>query len=69
MTTSATDELMGAITELKSLFPDWRLGQLIANLILTAGQDSEGAIWDVEDDQLLRAAQKLIEQNATRREA
>ena len=36
---SPTDELVDALTELRVLFPDWRLGQLIANLVTAAGGD------------------------------
>ena len=60
------DELLAAITHLQSLFPDWRMGQLMANLTQATGNDGEGAIWDVEDDELLAAAQRLIERNRVR---
>jgi hypothetical protein len=64
--TIANDELLGALPELRTLFPDWRFGQLIANLALAAGRDGDGAIWDVEDEQLLAAARRLIERNRER---
>lgn len=65
MTTN--DELMEALAELRLLFPAWRMGQLIANLTLAAGRD--GAIWDVEDEQLLDAARGLVERNRSREAA
>ncbi len=62
--TTTSDDLMEALTELRHLFPDWRIGQLIANVTMAAGQD--GAIWQVEDAQLLEAARRLIERNRIR---
>jgi hypothetical protein len=45
-------ELLEAVAELCEKHPNWRLGQLIANVAGWADQD----IWDVEDEQLLAAA-------------
>jgi hypothetical protein len=45
------------------------MGQLVANLTQAAGRDREGAIWDVEDDELLAAARRLIERNRSRQVA
>ncbi|REJ91328.1 MAG: hypothetical protein DWQ34_08955 [Planctomycetota bacterium] len=66
MTTSATDELLDAISELRTLFPDWRMGQLIANLVQAAGGSEPHNIWDIEDAQLLAAARQLIDGNRSR---
>lgn len=64
---SSTDhDLITAITELRELFPEWRMGQLIANLVQAAGCDQDGAIWNVDDQQLLDAARRLIERNRSR---
>ena len=63
---SETEELIAALSELRGLFPDWRMGQLIANLVMAAGGADAGAIWDIEDEQLLAAAQRLIERNRHR---
>jgi hypothetical protein len=51
------------------LFPDWRMGQLVANLVTAAGGTDAAAIWDMEDEQLLAAAHRLIERNSGRRVA
>jgi hypothetical protein len=67
MTTAVGDELMGALAELRALFPDWRVGQLVASLVQAAGRDGDGAVWEVEDEQLLAAARRLIERNQGRR--
>jgi hypothetical protein len=53
-------ELLEAIAELRRRYPDWRLGQLIANVAGWADQE----IWDVEDEQLLAAAQLHLRQLA-----
>ncbi len=64
MTQILDDELLSAMAELRELFPDWRMGQLLANLLQAAGRD--GAIWDVEDHELLATAQRLIARNQQR---
>jgi len=66
MSLSQTDELLEAISELRLLFPDWRMGQLVANLVTAAGGMDAGAIWDMEDEKLLAAARRLVERNRGR---
>jgi len=50
-------DLLAAIAELSRRYPDWRFGQLIANVAGWADQE----IWDVEDGQLLAAAQAHLQ--------
>jgi hypothetical protein len=69
MKVAVSDELIEAIAELRGLFPDWRMGQLVANVVMAAGGTDPGAIWEREDDQLLAAARRLIERNRARRTA
>lgn len=64
MTTTVADELMAALAELRVLFPDWRVGQLVASLAMAAGRD--GQVWEVEDAELLTAARRLLERNRAR---
>lgn len=66
MNVSTAEELIGAITELRALFPDWRLGQLVANLVTAAGGTDAAAIWNLEDEQLLTAARRLSDRNRGR---
>jgi hypothetical protein len=66
MSISVAEELIEAIAELRKLFPDWRMGQLVANLVTAAGGMDASAIWDMEDDKLLAAARRLIERNRGR---
>lgn len=66
MSVTTSEELIGALGELHVLFPEWRVGQLVANLVTAAGGPDAGAIWDIEDQQLLAAAHRLIERNRER---
>jgi hypothetical protein len=66
MSASVGEELIEAISELRALFPDWRMGQLVANLVMAAGLTEPSDIWDVEDERLLGAARQLIEHNRAR---
>lgn len=50
-------DLLAAIAELSRRYPDWRFGQLVANVAGWADRE----IWDVEDEQLLLAAQAHLQ--------
>ena len=52
------EELLTLIASLSQRYPEWRLGQLLANIAGWADQE----IWDVEDEQLLEAAGTHISQ-------
>jgi len=58
MNSETRDELLAAIAQLSHRYPNWRLGQLIANVAGWADQE----IWDVEDEQMLAAAQSHLDQ-------
>ena len=45
-------ELLNALAELGEYFPDWRLGQTLANLALAAGRGEPSGVWDLEDDEV-----------------
>ena len=60
------EDLLTALAELGRLFPDWRMGQMLANLALSAGRPDAGAIWDLEDHEALEAARRLIERHRDR---
>jgi hypothetical protein len=64
MNATITDELMDAVSQLRLLFPDWRMGQLMANLLMVSGAADGAAIWEVEDEQLLAAARRLLTETA-----
>jgi hypothetical protein len=56
-------ELLGALADLARARPDWRLGQLMANLATTAGRLEAGGVWDLEDQEALAAARELLAQH------
>jgi hypothetical protein len=56
-------ELLMIIAELGELHPDWRLGQLLANLATAAGHTEASAVWDLDDDEALAAARRLLERH------
>jgi len=55
-------ELLTALSRLGQLRPEWRLGQTLANLAMTAGRLDSGGVWDLEDEEALAAARTLIGQ-------
>ena len=55
-------ELLAALSELSRIRPEWRLGQTLANLAMTAGRLDAGGVWDLADAEALAAARTLIEQ-------
>jgi hypothetical protein len=63
MNDSQRAELFAQLSELSRQYPQWRLGQLVANVADWVDQ----SLWDVEDDQLLAAVQRhLREKHAER---
>jgi hypothetical protein len=52
MTGNERAEVFEALAELARCYPDWRVGQLVANV---AGW-ADAEVWDAEDEQLLSAA-------------
>ena len=57
-------ELVDALAELRRRYPEWRYGQLIANLAGWADQN----VWDIEDEQLLAAAEEHLQALAQRKQ-
>jgi 1-deoxy-D-xylulose 5-phosphate reductoisomerase len=60
MNAAARSELFETLAELARRHPDWRMGQLVANVAEWANQ----GVWDVEDGSLLAAARLHLEQLA-----
>jgi len=60
--TAEREQTFRALRELAEACPDMRLGQLIVNLSYLARGMAHESIWDMEDDELLRAAQKQLEE-------
>ena len=57
-------ELLAVLTQLSRIRPEWRLGQTMANLAMTAGRLDPGGVWDLEDEEALAAAKILLAQHA-----
>ena len=60
MIPSERHELLRLIEEMSEGYPEFRLGQLIANLVFWARGDQDGALWNVEDEELLAAVRDQI---------
>ncbi len=60
MIPSERRELLRLIKGMGERYPEFRLGQLIANLVFWARDDQEGAVWHVEDDELMAAVREQI---------
>lgn len=61
MTTSTRQEVLRVLAELSEHCPEMRFGQLIANLSVRARGPTVESIWDMEDEELLAAAQDQLE--------
>jgi hypothetical protein len=55
------DEVLETLRELSALCPEVRFGQLVVNLSYLARGMAHESIWDVEDDEFLRAARTQLE--------
>ncbi len=52
-----TQQILEAIAELRKQHPSWRFGQLVANVSFFAKGPVKSAVYDVEDEEFLKAAQ------------
>jgi hypothetical protein len=62
MNVAVHDEVMESLADLRRALPSMRLGQLIANMASVARGAVPGAIWEMEDDELLAAIRWQLEQ-------
>ena len=53
-------EILRVLADLSACCPDVRLGQLLANLSYLAKGPTNEAIWEMEDEELLVAAQQHL---------
>ena len=67
MNTELSQAVLARLSELRSLCPDMRFGQMVATLGLLAEDDPGRSLWDVEDDQLLTVIERF-RQDLLRRE-
>ena len=61
MTTQTRQEILHILSELSERCPEVRFGQLVANLSYLAKGPANEAIWDMEDEELLAAARRHLE--------
>jgi hypothetical protein len=61
MTDSVRRDLLHALEELSQACPEYRFGQMIANLAFLAQGPNQEAVWDVEDEELLAAVRKHLD--------
>ena len=62
MTNTTRREFFRILEELSATCPEVRLGQLIVNLSYLAHGPAAESPWDVEDEELLAAARKQLEE-------
>ena len=55
-------EILRALEELGDCYPEWRFGQLVANVSYWAKEPSVEAVWDVEDEEFLEGIRSHLEQ-------
>ena len=56
MTSDSARQVVDVIRQLRQMHPDWRLGQLVANIAMAARGPTGSAVWDVEDAEFVAAA-------------
>src|SRR4051812_9633881 len=60
MATREHDELLGMIAELRKMFPEWPLGQMITTLAMAVHGSKPKVVWDTTDEDMLSAARRLL---------
>lgn len=66
MTDPTRQDLLQALGAMSAAFPQWRLGQMVANLAVVARGATSEAVWDVEDEELLAAVRRELERRGPR---
>ena len=61
-------DILRVLSELVEHCPAVRFGQLIVNLSCIARGPNPEAVWDMEDDELLKAARQHLKEWRSRRE-
>jgi hypothetical protein len=67
MTRTNQQRLAKIIEQLSELHPDWRFGQLVANIASWAQGPSAEAVWDVDDEAFLKAAEAHLRTQGTQK--
>ena len=69
MVSTTQEQILEVIADVLEEQPDMRFGQLVASLALFAKGPIKSATWDVEDDEILTAAKRHLENLRERRKA
>jgi hypothetical protein len=67
MSTDLSKDLLARLSGLRELAADMRFGQLLATLGLLAEDTTGRSLWDIEDDEMVEAMERL-RQDLARRE-
>ena len=57
MTKEQESRFASVLAALSALYPDWRIGQLVANVAWWARGPTNEAIWEIDDEEFLAAAE------------
>lgn len=57
------EEILNALVELMKKYPQMRFGQLVTNVAYWAVGPTNSAIWDVSNEDWLKAAKKHLDNN------
>jgi hypothetical protein len=58
------EELLELLRELRRIYPDWRLGQIVCNVAAWARGSDKGAVWDLEDSEFIQTAREHLKRHA-----
>jgi hypothetical protein len=67
--TPARREILHLLEELSNRHPDWRFGQLVANISYWAKEPTAEAIWDIEDEELLKGIKAHLQRQVEAQES
>jgi hypothetical protein len=63
--TAVRQKVLSLLAEMSERYPEWRIGQVVANVAGWARQPTEPhdtGIWDVEDEEMLAALERHLTQ-------
>ena len=63
--TTVRQRVLHLLAQMSERYPEWRLGQLVANIALWARQPTEPhdtGIWNVEDEEMLATLERHLQQ-------
>jgi len=63
--TNTRQEILKALAEMSDQYPDWRFGQMVANIAFWAKGPTTQAIWEVEDEEFLETIKKHLGKKRT----